>query len=122
MSIETLIQAFGKTVTVTRFSAGGYVDGTYIAGGTTVLSPIMSIQPMGGKELLNLPEAQRTKRFVRGYTDTELFTADQVPSKKADLVESEGVTFEVQKVERWFSEGNSIQPFFKILMAEENPT
>ena len=121
MRASSLIARFGKTVTVTRFAGGSFVNGTYVAGASSTLSPVMSIQPLGGKELLNLPEAQRIKRFVRGYTATELFTAEQVPSKKADRVAFEGVNYEVQKVENWQSEGNSIDPFWKVIMAEVNP-
>ena len=121
MSASSLIAVYGKTVSVTRVWSGGYVNGSYVAGAPTVLTPVMSIQPMGGKELLNLPEAQRTRRFVRGYTAIELFTAEQAPSKKADVVISDGVTYEVQKVEHWQSEGNTIEPFWKVIMAEVNP-
>lgn len=97
--------------------AGGYVDGVYQPGTVTTFSAVMSVQPAGGKELLKLPEGQRTKTVMKGYTETALYTADQAASKKADVVTYEGALFEVQKVEPW---GGNLS-HYKVLMVGVNP-
>ena len=121
MSALDLIGTFGVTVTVTRTAAGVYAKGEYAPGATSTLTTTMSVQPMSGRELLNLPEAQRTRQWVRGYCPIELRTADQSGSLKADLVAYAGKSYEVQKVEYWQSTASDIAPHWKVEMAEVNP-
>jgi hypothetical protein len=61
MSVATMIARIGITCLVTRYNAGSYVSHVYIPGATTTFSVLMSVQPLNGRELLNLPEAQRTR-------------------------------------------------------------
>jgi len=125
MSAVDLIFAFRTPTdaTVTRQDAGGgYVDGEYVGGATTNTTIQMSIQPLTAKEVLKLPEAQRTKQWVKGYASEALFTSEQSASKKADRVSLNGRNFEVITVEYWESAGNTIVPYWKVTMAEVNPT
>ena len=110
MTATALITNFGQTVTVTRYAAGSYVNGTYVSGAISTFSAIMSVQPMTGRELLNLPEAQRTRNIVKGYCPTQLYTAQQSASKKADLVTVGTKTYEVQNVEHWQEQTLDIDP------------
>jgi hypothetical protein len=122
MSIAALIASFGRPLTVTRYAAGAYdSNGAYQPGATSTINIIMSVQPLNGRELILLPEGERTKQYVRGYTNTQLYTAQQAASKKADQTSIDGVTFEVQKVEKWEATNMNIQPYWKIVMAEVNP-
>lgn len=122
MSIAALIASFGRPLTVIRYAAGAYgSNGAYQPGATSTLSIVMSVQPLNGRELMLLPEGERTKQYVRGYTNTQLYTAQQSSSKKADRISVDGVTFEVQKIEKWESASMSIQPYWKVVMAEVNP-
>lgn len=124
MNAAVLIGKYGKDVTLRRQDAAGqYVDRIYQQGAYVDSTVRMSIQPLDGDELLQFPEAQRTREFTRGYTATELFTAKLSPSKKADLIidSVRGITYEVQKVEPWESSNNNIQPFWKVIMAKVNP-
>lgn len=121
MSAVNLIEKYGDDVVVTRYSAGGdYVDGTFIAGSTSEIETVMSIQPLNGRELINLPEAQRTRQMMKGYASIELFTATQSTSKKADLITYQSKTYEVQSVEAWRSTASTIAPYWKVLLAEVN--
>lgn len=120
MSAGALINKFGKLVTVTRYGTGQYVDALYQTGATTTFTTKMSIQPLNGKDLLNLPEGQRTRNLMKAYASVQMYTAEIAASKKADLVTTGGVTYEVQKVESWESSGNKIVPYWKLLLAEVN--
>lgn len=122
MSASDLINDFGSTVTVTRFAAGAYVNGEYVAGATSTFTTIMSIQPMSGRELLNLPEAQRTRQYAKGFASVELFTVQTSPSKRADMIAFQGKNYEVQKVQYWESAGSDIAPHWRVELAEDNPT
>ena len=122
MNAFDLIASFGQAVTVTRqATAGDWVDGVYVPGPVITFDVVMSVQPISGKELVNLSEAQRTKRWVKGYCADELFTAEQSVAKKADLVAADGAIYEVQKVEAWKGYKSQIDPFWKVVMAEVNP-
>lgn len=121
MSAGTLIQKYSEPVTITRYAGGNYVNGTYVEGATSTIDARMSIQPIEGKELLEAPQAQRTRNLKKGYTATEVFTAEISPSEKADLITDEdGVTYEVIKVEAWKGGIISIAPYWKVLLAEVN--
>lgn len=122
MSASTLINSFAFDVTLTRFASGSYSNGIFVTGATTTSTIKMSIQPINGKELLNRPEAQRTKRIMKGYTDTQLYTAELSPSKQADrITDTDGSIYEVQKVENWTSFASDIAPHWKVELAEVNP-
>lgn len=121
MSITEIISDFGRDLVATRFDAGSYVNGTYVPGSTNSIDIVMSVQPLNGKELMILPEGERTKNYVRGYTDTQLYTAQQSDSKKADRVSVDDVVYEVQKVEKWEGNEMELQPYWKVMMAEVNP-
>jgi hypothetical protein len=113
--LDILNDLDAESVTVKRYDSGSYVNGLYVAGDTDDITAVVSLQPMPGKELLNLPEAQRTRRWLKGYSDTELLTASQSDSKKADLFEYDGTTFEVMRSDKWV--GGSLS-HWRILAAE----
>ena len=99
MSVATMIARIGITCAVTRYTAGAYVGHTYVPGATTTFSVLMSVQPLNGRELLNIPEAQRTRQWIKAYCATELRTANQSLGIRADRVLANCVLYEVQRVE-----------------------
>lgn len=120
MSVATLIARYGITCTVTRYAAGSYVSHVYIPGAVTTFSVLMSVQPLNGRELFNLPEAQRTRQFVKAYCATELRTENQASGIKADRVLANGVLYEVQRVEFWTNPASTLAPHWKLQLAEVN--
>lgn len=98
----TLIDNF-KTdeITIKRYDTGAYNNGVYVPGAITEFTVNAVVMPLTGKELLNLPEAQRTKRALRVYTDIQLVTADDVNNKKADRFDHQEREYEIQKNEDW---------------------
>jgi hypothetical protein len=119
MSAADLIASFALPVTIKRFNPGDYVNGKWVDGGSEEFEDRMSVQPMVGKDLLNLPEAQRSKRLMVGYIATQLRTVSEADKYKADQVFYDGVWFEVQTVELW-KDGIESLDHWKVILAETN--
>lgn len=96
-----LIAEYGQLYTVTRFGAGAWVNGYFVPGSSVTIDVMMSIQPLNGTELVNLPEAQRTRRTVKAYSADRLFTSDQIAGTAADRVAYDGRVFEVHDCQNW---------------------
>lgn len=50
-----------SAVTVTRYAAGSYVNGTWTEGATTTLAITAAVQPASARQLLSLPENRRER-------------------------------------------------------------
>ena len=91
---------FTEEYVVTRASAGTHVKGKYVAGSTSSITIEANWQPLNGKELLNLPELQRTRRSIKIYSEDEMKGLDKVNKIPADIITIEdGSSFEIQSVE-----------------------
>lgn len=84
--------------TVKRYAAGSYSSGGWSPGSESQVTITASIQPAGPNELINLPEAQRTKAAIKAYTNDELRTANEGSSLQADRIVYNSEDWEVQKV------------------------
>tara|TARA_R110002012_G_scaffold271932_2_gene457262 strand:- start:751 stop:1140 length:390 start_codon:yes stop_codon:yes gene_type:complete len=105
--MSSLIGAF-KTdiITIIRTDTpSGYDDSTGMAtqGTTSITQAQAVIIPATGKDLKNLPEAQRIKEAIKIYTDEALQTADDNTSKNADVITWRGVNYQIQNMEDWTS-------------------
>ena len=93
-------------------------QGTTAAGGAAPMTwaakaPFSaSIQPLSGRELMILPEGERTRERIKIYSETVLQVADQVRGTKGDLVQYNNRNWEVQAMQRW--DLNDF-PFYKYL-------
>jgi hypothetical protein len=98
-----LVSSFGQTVTVTRFASGEVdVDEHVMSdGATSTFDCVMAVQPDQEDQLSNSPSGQRTRNVLKGYTATELFTAEISPTKNADRVTVDGVVYEVQGIKKY---------------------
>jgi len=123
MSAYDLISEFAEpnNGTIVRYAVGSWVDGHYVPGAPANITTTISVQPISGTDLKNLPEAQRTSNLSVGYCSDELFTAKIAPSRKADRVIVDGVTYEVQTVKAWKSFNSPIAPHWEVVLAEVNP-
>jgi len=92
----------------------GYVDGLFDDGTSSTFDIVISAQPLTGRELQILPEGERTRRYMKGYTATRLYTASQSSASKADRLVFDSTTFEVQAVEVW----NGDLTHYKVMLAE----
>lgn len=96
---------------------GGYVDGVWQEPAFTDEEIEISIQPLNGHEILKLPDGDRTREWMKGYTAAEMHISDESSGAHGDYVLYNGRTFEVMKSERWMVTDLN---HYKILMAEVN--
>ncbi|MFA6605149.1 MAG: hypothetical protein WCS88_04085 [Patescibacteria group bacterium] len=96
---------------------GGWTAGEWVAGTPELSSVPMSVQPLNGRELQNLPEGQRTRGTFKAYTLTELVTVQMTSPHLCDLVTWHSRNYEVHGVEDWTAH-TSGQPHFKYLLVE----
>jgi hypothetical protein len=122
MSIASdMIAQFGETLTVKRRSAAGsFVSGRWVDAAESSFSAVMSVQPLGDKELLLLEEGQRTRRTLKGYTSALLKTGDKAAKTSPDRVLYDGAEFEVQRVEKWVDGDIGDVDHYKVYLAEVN--
>jgi hypothetical protein len=114
------------TYTVTRTAAGDFgggfpislggglasnEDGRYRPGTSSTFTISASVQPARGRDLLRLPEGQRTREVIAIFTATALQTAAAPGGATADAITFQGSQYEVQTVEYWFQAGG----FYKAL-------
>lgn len=89
-------------LTVKRYAAGSWVDGVWTAGSQSTLTIKGSTQPARPDELVNLPEAQRTRAAKKVYSEALLRTADETNLIQADRVVVDGEDWEIQQVDTHF--------------------
>jgi hypothetical protein len=96
------ILRFSEEVTFVRPAPGDYAEGYWEQGEDDQEIIIkISIQPMSGDDLELLPEAFRTRRVCKGYTETPLSNLDEKILRRGDKLQYEGTLFEVHTVKRW---------------------
>jgi hypothetical protein len=107
--------SFVSQYSVTRqVGAGSWVKGKWTDSGTTATLIIKaSTQKLTPKETEMLPEAYRTRRSYRIYTETELFPVDVPNSKNSDSISIDGAIYDIVDVERW----DKMIPHFKAIAA-----
>lgn len=94
------------TYTVTRRAAeSDDGHGRAVAGATSTLSIVASVQPMSGRDLQALPEGQRADETVVIYTTTFLTTRSE--TNAPDTLVIGGNTYEVFRVETWVAFGRT---------------
>lgn len=85
-------------ITIKREDAGGsHVNGIRVPASDVSPAPTAkaNIQPLGGKETLQLPESDRLRQPIRIYTDFALLNNDIM------VRDSDSQEYEVQKVSNW---------------------
>jgi hypothetical protein len=89
-----------ESITVTRAGAGAYVDGAWQRNATPQTLILKAIvQPYKGPELLQFPEGQRARQWLRIYCDQELRTADESTGADPDVVTYGAHQYQLQRVE-----------------------
>jgi hypothetical protein len=89
----------GSPFTVTRTAEGSRPNGRYTPGSASTFPIIASVQPVSGRELMILPEAQHVEEVRVVYTATEIKTRE--PGYEPDKVTIDGAAWTVIRAERW---------------------
>lgn len=103
-AIASLTQ--GGPYSLTRRAAGTYVNGNYVpAVGTTTVTVAGSLQPVTGRELRDLSEAQRGDEIRVLYTLTKIYTRE--PGFDPDTISIGGEAWTCIKVEQFDAFGET---------------
>ena len=88
---------------VTQRPAGTYTDGLYVAASPVAATVEAHVQPAAMRDVLNVPEGQRTKKMIAVYVKSpdELFIAVEPSGRQSDLVTYEGEQYEVHSRANW---------------------
>lgn len=84
---------FRSAQTIIRQTPGAYYHGEWAPGIESTVTIFGSVQPVGGQELMALPEGRRTSEVVKLYTDVELNTSEI--SQQADRMMWRGHMYEI---------------------------
>jgi hypothetical protein len=83
---------------INRRVQGQFVDGDWVEGGITVVTAKCNVQPLKPSELMLLPESERTREWLKVYSDVELRTAQEgIGGWEADEFVWQGYTYKVMK-------------------------
>lgn len=86
--------SFRKPQTITRTTAGSYVNGVFVDGVTSSITIQASVQPMTGEDMKTLPEGKRLSDFVKVYTSSDLQVLGEVAGLIADRLSWRSHTYE----------------------------
>lgn len=90
--------------TVTRSAPGSTgSDGRWVAGATSPLTIMASVQPLNGRDLLRLPEGERTTERVKVYSPMQLFVPGA--GQDADVITVAGIQYQIETAEQWGANG-----------------
>ena len=101
MALSSVIDSFATdTYVVTRTVASTYDSkGRVVAGGTSAINVVASIQPLTGMDLQVLPEGHHAANVRKMYTKVAVFT--RTPTNDPDKVSFNGEDWEVLNVMSW---------------------
>lgn len=89
-------------LTVFRRSSGSFVDGDWVEGSTIEVPVQVNIQPLKAYEILQLPEAERTRVWWKVYSADQLRTEKEgVGGWDADEFVWKGDRYKVMKLDDW---------------------
>lgn len=104
-------------LTIFRKSEGSYVRGKWVEGATTEVVIQVNIQPLKPYEILMLPEADRTRAWVKFYSADYARTLKEGNGGwSADEFIWKGDRFKIMKVDDW-TNGMGILEHVKIQAA-----
>lgn len=114
---RSLIAALGgKNITVKRASiAGDYVNGVFVPQEPTTAVIFGSIQPLGSKEIVRLPEGDRTRQRLKVYSSDKALISRDIVLKLADVLVIDCEDFQVEAIEKW-------PDFYKLQVVKINIT
>jgi hypothetical protein len=106
MSLSDAILSLSTgTYTVTRPGAGTWTNGVFVEGTASTFQIQASVQPASARDLLRLPEGERTSDVIAIYTPTELRASSQPDRTLSDRITYRGALYELEHVEFWESGG-----------------
>jgi len=90
---------FRQPQTITRTSAGAYVNGLYVEGTQTSVTVMASVQPTTGEDMITLPQGRRMSDYVKIYTGTNLQVLGEGVGLQPDVLTWRGHQYECISVD-----------------------
>lgn len=88
------------SLTVYRKTQGSYVNGDWVEGTESQIIREMNVQPLKPYELMQLPESERTRAWVKAYCAEDLRTSKEgTGGYGADEFVWNGDRYEVMKID-----------------------
>lgn len=111
------MSSFRRSFTVRRAATGAYNDAGFfeVSAEPTEITIEASLQPVSGSDIALLPENRREEELLKIYTDTLLIGATKGSDDNCDIVEVNGIDYEVVKVFPW---QNSVISHYKVMLAK----
>lgn len=83
-----------ENITITRFTEGSWDGGHYVPGISISLTGTANIQPLNGRDLLQLAEGDRLRESIKVFTEVVVEDDDELTRENGDV-------FELQNVKDW---------------------
>lgn len=98
-SIPTFQLTNKVPVKATRVSAGAWVGGRWVEGEGKEIIINGNVQPLRFHEILQLPESDRTKEWIKIYSAEEMYTEQESAEdgRSADIIHWQGKDFKVMQ-------------------------
>ena len=77
---------------------------------------VASVQPMNASDIFKLPEGERTKEWLKMYTEDRIFESQEDRNQQADVVIRDGKRFKVKGVAN-YNIGTSL-PHYKVMLCK----
>jgi len=102
---EALCTDTAETITVTRVSEGGFIDGLYVKGTNSTFKTLASVQQPTPKQLEILPEGERNKDNRVFISKKPIRTSDDALNLQADTIRHKGTDYKIVFSADWDSYG-----------------
>ena len=100
-----------ENITIKRFIEGSYIKGHYQQGISISFTGLGNIQPLNGKELLQLAEGDREKESIKIYSFDLAFQNDDI------LIDQYSNEYELQKIK---NNSDKLLPHYKAIGLKKN--
>lgn len=109
-------------INILRSTAGSYVEGVWVDGAETVVETFVNIQPLKPYEILQMPEAERTRSWFKLYSAEPLRTLKEGTSGwAADEFVWKDDRYKIMKVDDW-SNAMGILEHYRAFAVKIGPT
>ncbi|MDD5034852.1 MAG: hypothetical protein PHE55_08855 [Methylococcaceae bacterium] len=103
--VSRALDGLEESITRKRKATGSYASlGRYTEGAETSATIVAHVQPISGRDLIQVEEGRRANAIITIYSKTELKTGDDT-GVQPDTVTFGGEDYEVFKVEPWGDTG-----------------
>jgi hypothetical protein len=101
-SYPTFALTHSTEVGIRRKGEGSYVDGEWVESPETLITIEANVQPVQFREIMMMPESERTKEWIKIYSVSEIRTAVEGPGGwEADFVDWDGYSYRVMKSKKY---------------------